>query len=324
MRLDTLGGLSLEGVRFPHRKALLVLAYLSLEGPQERRRLAALFWPSAADPLNQLAVNLTRLRRGAPGAVGADRHRAWSLVRTDVDDVLDMLAAGDADAARAAHGAPFLRGVQPRNVNEEVHEWIFATAERLVSAIRSASIDVAEGLAAEGAFREAASRAEEAWLLQGTAVPDPTMVQRMHTLLLAGPSPRRLEVRREAQDLGVELVDSVEGARAALRGRRSSAAPRTNLPHRTASFVGRDRERRELRERLLSRDHRLVTIVGSGGSGKSRLAEQVGLELLATGELEGGVQLVELEAGPRRTAWRRRSPRAWARRSALRTVSWTS
>jgi len=48
-----------------------------------------------------------------------------------------------------------------------------------------------------------------------------------------------------------------------------------NLPRQLTSFVGRERELRELRE-LLDRG-RLLTLTGPGGSGKTRL----GLELAA-------------------------------------------
>jgi predicted ATPase/class 3 adenylate cyclase len=54
---------------------------------------------------------------------------------------------------------------------------------------------------------------------------------------------------------------------------RTAAAAMQNLPTQVSHFVGRDTERREL-ARLL-RDHRLVTVVGAGGAGKTRLAVEV-------------------------------------------------
>jgi len=56
------------------------------------------------------------------------------------------------------------------------------------------------------------------------------------------------------------------------------AACRHNLPCSITSFVGRKRERAELRS-LLGRS-RLVTLVGMGGVGKTRLALQLGMETL--------------------------------------------
>ncbi|MBV8374260.1 MAG: LuxR family transcriptional regulator, partial [Candidatus Eremiobacteraeota bacterium] len=53
---------------------------------------------------------------------------------------------------------------------------------------------------------------------------------------------------------------------------------RTNLPDVATAFIGRERDVADVKE-LLDR-HRLVTLIGSGGVGKTRLALQVGTELL--------------------------------------------
>lgn len=68
-----------------------------------------------------------------------------------------------------------------------------------------------------------------------------------------------------------------------------SALP-NNLPIQRTSFVGREKEMTEVR-RLLSA-HRLVTLTGPGGTGKTRLALQVASELLES--FEDGVWLIEL------------------------------
>jgi predicted ATPase/class 3 adenylate cyclase len=63
-----------------------------------------------------------------------------------------------------------------------------------------------------------------------------------------------------------------------------------NLPEQLTEFVGRDRELAEIRLMLL--ESRILTVVGAGGAGKTRLALQ-----LAAGLLDGtgdGVWLVEL------------------------------
>ena len=65
---------------------------------------------------------------------------------------------------------------------------------------------------------------------------------------------------------------------------------RQNLPVQLTSFIGRDRERETVRS-LLS-DHRVVTLVGSGGFGKTRLAIQVGADVLE--QFPDGVRFVDL------------------------------
>ena len=72
----------------------------------------------------------------------------------------------------------------------------------------------------------------------------------------------------------------------------NNPALRHNLPRYASSFVGRGTEVSELRD--LVGDGRLVTLVGAGGCGKTRLAVQVAAELLdGSGD---GVWLVELAA----------------------------
>jgi predicted ATPase len=63
-----------------------------------------------------------------------------------------------------------------------------------------------------------------------------------------------------------------------------------NLPLELSSFVGRGREVAEI-ESLLS-EHRLLTLTGPGGSGKTRLALRVATELVE--DFEDGAWLVEL------------------------------
>ncbi|HXJ49205.1 MAG TPA: LuxR C-terminal-related transcriptional regulator [Candidatus Acidoferrum sp.] len=86
--------------------------------------------------------------------------------------------------------------------------------------------------------------------------------------------------------------------RVPVRGKQA-AAP-SNLPHHLTSFVGREEELRSLK-RLLSTS-RLVTLTGTGGAGKSRLAAEVAragsnlwpdgtwwIELAATDDVSGAV-----------------------------------
>ena len=65
-----------------------------------------------------------------------------------------------------------------------------------------------------------------------------------------------------------------------------------NLPIQLTSFIGREREKAEVRRLLFA--SRCLTLTGSGGAGKTRLALQVAAETLE--EFPGGVWLVELAA----------------------------
>src|SRR5918912_1057579 len=84
----------------------------------------------------------------------------------------------------------------------------------------------------------------------------------------------------------LRAVESVEGESAA----RSPERPPHNLPSELSSFVGREEELTEVK-RLLE-NNRLLTLTGSGGCGKTRLALAEASELLE--RFEDGVWMVEL------------------------------
>ena len=63
-----------------------------------------------------------------------------------------------------------------------------------------------------------------------------------------------------------------------------------NLPQQLTSFIGRERELKEACEKLTSA--KLLTLIGPGGTGKTRLSIQIGAEGL--GNFKHGVWLIEL------------------------------
>jgi predicted ATPase/DNA-binding SARP family transcriptional activator len=79
---------------------------------------------------------------------------------------------------------------------------------------------------------------------------------------------------------------------ASLAAAPQSAAPRSNVPAQVTSFVGRHEELSETRKLLVR--SRLVTLIGAGGCGKTRLALEAARALL--GDFPDGVWLAELEA----------------------------
>ncbi len=91
MQLRTLGGLKLEGAAFSRPKPLLLLAYLALEGPQERRHLGELFWPGPNYALRNLSTVLTRLKEAASDVVEGDGVRIWTTLTCDAQLLLTAL-----------------------------------------------------------------------------------------------------------------------------------------------------------------------------------------------------------------------------------------
>jgi class 3 adenylate cyclase len=105
------------------------------------------------------------------------------------------------------------------------------------------------------------------------------------TARAAAPLPDRVELR----DLGLHRLRGFDGRERlfqlvapGLAGQfprpRTEPAPPHNLPAAVTSFVGRQPEQARLAELISA--YRLVTVVGAGGAGKTRLAVQVAAALV--------------------------------------------
>lgn len=291
MILRTLGELRLEGSDFRRYKPLLLLAYLSLEGPQSRDLVSRLFWPDATDPLNRLAVTLRRVRGAAPDAVQAEGATLGARLQTDVALVENALDRRDHAEALARYGGAFLEGIALPALGAELEAWVLQRRERLASRVRTLVVDGAEGEAATGRYRGGAGLAEHARQIAGAPPATPELLARMHAVLVAGDSAEARTVRDEAAEFGLELVPGRARARASLA---ASQIPVT-LPRAPTSFVGRDAERLELGRIVARDDHPLLTLLGQGGIGKTRLALALARDVATSGAFEAGVHFVPLE-----------------------------
>jgi DNA-binding SARP family transcriptional activator len=297
MRLRTLGGLELKDSPFHRPKTLLLLAYLALEGPKERQHLAMLLLPQTdkKQRLHRLRVMLSQLRQEVPGVIEADGAQVWSTLQMDAKEFLSLVEAGRYGEALKHYGGTFLKGFDLPNWSVELEEWVYGTREFLASRAREALLHLGEEEAARGRFEEAAKHAEAAYLLAGAPEPEPEDFARCHALLVAGNHPRAAEVRKEAQAFGIVLQLSPEEARARFFTAETSP-PAHNLPLRSTSFISRDAELIEIADLLADPDCQLLTLVGPGGVGKTRLAVHAALEQYHLGRFPGGVFFVALEA----------------------------
>jgi predicted ATPase/DNA-binding SARP family transcriptional activator len=275
MRLQTLGGLRLEGGHLRRPKALLLLAYLAVEGRQARGHLAELFWPEATDRRNRLSVTLRRLRHEAPGAIDADDEQVAATLACDAGELHEALARNDVVAATAIYRGAFLVGLElPLGVDLE--DWVYATREHLADRLRDALLRQAGASAAHGDFERAALHAERAASLAGATVPEPDAMGPLADLLAAGERDRSEALRRLASWDGVEVAPApVTEARHRLRPTAPATTAFHDLPDDATPFIGRDRELAGIADLFDRTGARLVTIHGHGGSGKTRLGTEV-------------------------------------------------
>ncbi len=120
----------------------------------------------------------------------------------------------------------------------------------------------------------------------------------MRALAAAGRNAEALLVYQRTREaladaLGVDPAPELSAVHVALlRGElgRRGEGQKTNVRAELTSFVGKDADAAAVRE--LIAEHRLTTLIGPGGSGKTRLATETARTLL--GDLPDGAWLVEL------------------------------
>ena len=271
--------------QFGSDKGLALLAYLAVNGkrPFKRETLAALFWPdsSAKDGRNNLRQTLFKLNR----AFKEREQPLFLTTRTTVqfnrqpNDWIDIEAipTADADSLLTLYTAPFLDNFYLDSccTFEEwtltQREWIHQQAMNRFyllteEALAAGDYETAHRLAARqislDRWREAARR------------------QLMRVLAAQGKQSAALaqyETCRRVleEELGVKPAQETTALYNAIRARMHTpapVAPRYNLPTDTIPFIGRAAETARINGRLSTPACRLLTLIGPGGIGKTRLA----------------------------------------------------
>jgi predicted ATPase/DNA-binding SARP family transcriptional activator len=294
----------------PRQRALLALLALDPGRPVAADRLVEELWHGAppAGAATTLRTYVSRLRRALGTDAVVARGGGYALARGDADAARfeRLLAEGRAALARGAAGAAaerlhaalaFWRG--PALADARDADALAREAHRL-DELRLDCVETR--VEADLALGRHAELVPELRVLVGEQpLRERLWRQLVLALYRAGRQAEALAAYREARELldrelGLEPGEELrELERAVLRQDVDHVPPaetRHNLPAPTTSLVGRNAELAEL-ARLL-RAHRLVTVTGLGGSGKTRLAlAAAGAQVEAW---RGGVWLVDLTA----------------------------
>jgi DNA-binding SARP family transcriptional activator/predicted ATPase len=317
LRLSLLGGVEIAGsagvVRLETAKTTALLAYLAVRRqPVRRAKLMALFWPDLSD--ERAAANLRRglwdIRRRLPDAVPplhADRETIGFLPHPNVFvDVFEFsgkagIEAGHCDelaslkAAVDLYRGDLLDGVFIDD-SPDFEEWLLAERERVraqmlatlgrLAGLHRGRGDSTEALAAArqllalDPWRESSHRVvmellalsgEPAAALAQFEICKQVLAEQLQT----APTPATVQLAER-----IRAVGRVPAPGAGTRG--NAVPPPNNLPAPTTPFIGREEELEAIAQLLADPGCRLVTLLGPGGIGKTRLALQAARRLLAS------------------------------------------
>ncbi len=289
-------------------RALLVRLALDAGRPVGPGVLVDAVWRAQppADEANALQTLVSRLRRALGDAALIGQSAAGYRLAIPADSV---------DATRferlATDGSRALRDGDPHRaatlLREAVDLWrgpaltdggdaLVAAAARLADLRLAAVVD---RLAAEIALGAAEAVVPELEALAAEHPLDERIARQLVTALAGSgrqaEALRAYERTRErlADELGVDPSADLQAVHLAVLRGEIDATPdapvrRTNLKAQLTSFVGREEELARVGKAL--EENRLVTLVGPGGAGKTRLANEAGAKLVS----RDGIWLAEL------------------------------
>ena len=282
----------------PHDKRFALLAFLARAGkPVPRERLAFLFWPDVEEArarrdLRHLIYRTKSLTFATGLEVGSE-SLAWRI-ETDVASFEQAVAQREWSAAVELYRGQFMSGMH-LDSSPEFMSWLELERQAGHDLWRNAISARAAELEAATRYDEAAGLLKE--LMGDDALDEEALRHYLRNCALAGRSEeakrfyRRFE-RQLATDMGLEPLPATKAAAAVLHGTTTLAdsgagrdtervlrsGPRRvghvrNLPAEATPFVGRETELTAIVDLLEHGSCRLLTLVGPGGIGKTRLAQ---------------------------------------------------
>ena len=317
IRLDSTS-ISLE-----RRKGTALLAYLAVEpGRHSRASLSALLWPDLEQ--SRAYKNLRQTLWDVQQSMGekwitADRESIG--LNEDVDIQLDvskfescldevshqsdtsLRAALLADSAKLYRNH-FLTGFSLKDAHP-FNDWAFAKSEEFRHQLGRALVMLSDDLCSLGQAEQAIPYARR--LITLDPLDESSHRQLMQIYLQAGQHSAALKQYQACEqllrkELGVDPQPETRELYKKIRKRDIKPAqvenqaeftlPSHNLPLQLSSFIGREKEQKSVAKLIAT--NRLVTLVGTGGIGKTSLALQVGHKLLP--EYVDGVWFVALDS----------------------------
>ncbi|MEM7344772.1 MAG: BTAD domain-containing putative transcriptional regulator, partial [Chloroflexota bacterium] len=292
----------------PRRKEQALLAYLALESeqPHSRDSLVGLFWPDLpnAQARNNLRVALSRLKQylGQDALLETTRYTVSFCPKPYFWlDVVSFLQSSQhpekhthdtlqrceecqvaLKQAMSLYQGEFMSGFYLEDCLA-FEEWLFIWRERLHLQMLRVLEQLNHSAEQSQHYEDAAGYARHQ--LELNALHEPAHRQLMRALMGQGQANAALAHYQSCaellqDELGVQpdvetqqLAQSIEADTFTLTSSQNKITRQLfHLPENTTPFIGREMELEQLSRRLRDQQYRLISLVGPGGIGKTRLA----------------------------------------------------
>ncbi|HXQ39302.1 MAG TPA: BTAD domain-containing putative transcriptional regulator, partial [Anaerolineales bacterium] len=310
-----------ELITADRRKAVALLAYLAVEGGKHTRdSLSALLWPDydQSKAFTNLRHTLWEIQQAiGEGWIVADCETMG--LNEDADVSLDVREFESLLAQSGSHNNishrisllsesvklyrnHFLTGFSLKDA-PDFNEWAFAKSEELRHKLSSALIMLSDDYCLLGKAEQAIPYARR--LITLDPLNESSHRQLMNVYIQAGQHSAALKQYQACEallrkELGVDPQPETQALYKKIRKReikpvkaeqqKEAGTPQHNIPLQLSSFIGREKEQKTIAKLIAG--NRLVTLIGTGGIGKTRLSLKVGEGILD--KFENGVWFVEL------------------------------
>ncbi len=271
----------------PLDKPTSLLYYLAQRGDWvSRSELAFLYRPDSPEKiaLSNVRLYIHRVKKYPwTDPLEIEKFRIRYRIKTDVQDFNSAIKQENWTKALELYRGPFLEGI---NLHETAayETWLELERQDLSRKWRLAILKQVKLLEDKQDYTVAEQSIEP--LLRTNPLDEEALQNYLHILIAMGKHTQAFEAYKAfqeelKQELDIEpleatqaLLENIEQSKV-IQTQQTQLVPKShlhNLPTQTTRFVGRKQELKQLVEYIANPDCHLLTIVGFGGIGKTRLA----------------------------------------------------
>lgn len=303
-----------KAINIPSRPAQSLFAYLILSAgtPHRREKLAGLLWPDSLEETarSNLRNALWKIRKALPSSTSTEFLQTDDLTVAFNASAEYWLDAAELEKVSENTSADELRAILSEYQGELLpgfyEEWVLLEREHLNSIFENKMMRLISLLEKDNRWLDIFDWAER-WIKLGQK-PEPAYRALMTAHAAKGDMSKVAATYercvKSLKEFGIEPSEQTRALFQKLKAgkepletepavspkEKRRGSPKSNLPVPITSFIGREKEVETI-IRLLNKN-RLVTLMGTGGVGKTRLAIESSNKLLS--RFKDGVWWIEL------------------------------